>query len=77
MQGVGERQTEIGPRLRRFAAGYRGFSRNARFFIGASFLASAVYGLLFVNFNLYLSARGFDPASCSGAEAIGIARSAR
>jgi MFS family permease len=53
----------IGPRLRRFAAGYRGFSRNTRIFIGGSFLSSAVFGLFFVNFNLYLAARGFDPAT--------------
>jgi MFS family permease len=53
----------IGPRLRRFAAGYRGFSRNARIFIGGSFLSSAAFGLFFVNFNLYLAARGFDPST--------------
>lgn len=51
------------PRLRRFAAGYRGFSRNARVFIGGSFLSSAALGLFFVNFNLYLAARGFDAAT--------------
>ncbi|MDL2334902.1 MAG: MFS transporter [Chloroflexota bacterium] len=53
----------IGPRLRRFAAGYRGFSRNARIFISGSFLSSAAFGLFFVNFNLYLAARGFDPST--------------
>ncbi len=53
----------IGPRLRRFAAGYRGFSRNARIYIGGSFLSSAAFGLFFVNFNLYLAARGFDPST--------------
>ena len=50
-------------RLRRFAAGYRGFSRDARIFISGSFLSSAALGLFFVNFNLYLAARGFDPAT--------------
>ena len=60
---VGERQTVIGPRLRRFAAGYRGFSRNTRVFIASSFLTSAAFGLFFVNFNLYLAARGFSPAT--------------
>ena len=53
----------IGPRLRRFAAGYRGFTRNARIFIASAFLSSAAFGLFFVNFNLYLAARGFDPAT--------------
>lgn len=52
----------IGPRLRRFAAGYRGFTRNVRVFIASSFLSSAAFGLFFVNFNLYLVARGFDAA---------------
>lgn len=53
----------IGMRLRRFAGGYRGFSRNARIFIAGAFLSSAAFGLFFVNFNLYLAARGFDPAT--------------
>ncbi|MEP7378800.1 MAG: MFS transporter [Chloroflexota bacterium] len=53
----------IGPRLRRFAAGYRGFSRSARIYISGSFLSSAALGLFFVNFNLYLAARGFDPST--------------
>lgn len=53
----------IGPRLRRFAAGYRGFTRNARVFIASAFLTSAAFGLFFVNFNLYLAARGFSPAA--------------
>jgi Major Facilitator Superfamily. len=52
----------IGLRLRRFAAGYRGFTRNVRVFIASSFLSSAAFGLFFVNFNLYLVARGFDAA---------------
>lgn len=52
----------ISPRLRRFAAGYRGFTRNVRVFIASSFLSSAAFGLFFVNFNLYLAARGFDAA---------------
>jgi MFS family permease len=53
----------IGPRLRRFADGYRGFTRNVRIFIGSAFLTSAAFGLFFVNFNLYLSARGFSAAA--------------
>ncbi|HUP83334.1 MAG TPA: MFS transporter, partial [Candidatus Limnocylindria bacterium] len=53
----------IGPRLRHFAGGYRGFSRNARIFVSGSFLSSAAFGLFFVNFNLYLAARGLDPAT--------------
>jgi MFS family permease len=53
----------IPPRLRRFAGGYRGFSRNARILISGSFLSSAAFGLFFVNFNLYLAARGFEPAT--------------
>lgn len=52
-----------GARLRHFAGGYRGFSRNARILISSSFLSSAAFGLFFVNFNLYLAARGFDPAT--------------
>jgi MFS family permease len=53
----------IGSRVRRFAGGYRGFSRNTRIFIASAFLSSAALGLFFVNFNLYLAARGFDPAT--------------
>ena len=53
----------IGPRLRRFADGYRGFTRNVRIFIAGAFLTSAAFGLFFVNFNLYLAARGFDAAT--------------
>ena len=52
----------IGPRLRRFADGYRGFTRDVRIFIASAFLTSAVFGLFFVNFNLYLAARGFSAA---------------
>lgn len=50
-------------RIRRFAGGYRGFSRNARIFIASAFLSSAAFGLFFVNFNLYLAARGYDAAT--------------
>ena len=60
----------IGPRLRRFAAGYRGFTRNARVFIASAFLTSAAFGLFFVNFNLYLAARGFSPAAIGLVAAI-------
>ncbi|MEP7158009.1 MAG: MFS transporter, partial [Chloroflexota bacterium] len=40
-----------------------GFSRNTRVFIASAFLSSAAFGLFFVNFNLYLAARGFDAAT--------------
>lgn len=50
-------------RLRRYASRYRGFSRETKIFLVSSFLTSAVFGLFMVNFNLYLDALGFAPAT--------------
>ena len=48
--------------LRRYARSFTGFERDARIFLVATFVYGITLSLWWVDFNLYLTALGFDPA---------------
>ena len=48
--------------LRRYARSFTGFERDARIFLVTTLIYGVALSLWWVDFNLYLTALGFDPA---------------
>ncbi|MFO7531663.1 MAG: hypothetical protein R6W93_04325, partial [Candidatus Limnocylindrales bacterium] len=62
--------------LGRYARSFTGFERDARIFLVTTLLYGVALSLWWVDFNLYLTALGFDPAFIGISGTVGAAAGA-